>query len=385
MQENAIDQAVAGSSSVFIVEDEPEILEALSDFLESLGFPTQSFSNAEDALEAFEKEPASLVISDMKLPGMDGIELCKLLKTRHPETNVVVITAFGNISSALEAIDFGAEDYILKPFNLDTLRYSLQRIFEKQQLLVENRRYREQLEAEVRSRTSEVHQASRKIGAVFYKIVHVLGNSQECREPYLRGRTERVTIMSLRTAEKLGWGQDRVQELLLAAPISDVGKLAISETILNKPNQLTQEELEIVHDHVLAGERIINSLAHFKRVAPVIRLHHERHNGAGYPNGLRGHEIPDTASLVAIVDSFDAMTHSRPWRKAKKYDEALAEIRKLSGTEYNPRLVEAFIAAAGEHNFASLINTKPTKEFYELTLPLLEHIEYLYEDHITNS
>ncbi|MCG8455955.1 MAG: HD domain-containing protein, partial [Holophagales bacterium] len=285
------------------------------------------------------------------------------------------------ISSALEAIDFGAEDYILKPFNLDTLSYSLQRVFERRQLEEENKRYQEQLEAEVRSRTSEVHQASRKIGAVFYKIVHVLGNSQECREPFLRGRTERVTIMSLRTAEKLGWGQDRMQELLLAAPISDVGKMAISESVLNKPSPLTSEEITAVRDHVIAGERIVNSLAHFKRVAPVIRLHHERYNGAGYPNGLRGHEIPDTAALVAIVDSFDAMTHARPWRPAKKYDEALSELRKLSGTEYNPRLVEAFIAAAAENDFASQIDTKPTKEFYELTLPLLEHIEYLYEDH----
>ena len=362
-------------SSVLIVEDEPEIREALRDYINNQEFHTEEYDNAESALNAMNYREFDLVITDIKLPGMDGLELCKKIRQRFSLTNIIVITAFGNISSALLAIDYGADDYILKPFSLKSLKHSLEKVFERRRLEHENIKYQKKLEKLVRARRLEIEKAGEDIGTTFYKIVHVLGSAQECRETFLRGRTERVTILSLHLAQELGLNIKQQTEILLGAPISDIGKIAISESILNKATPLEDDEWELIRNHITEGAKIVGSLALFKDVLPIIQLHHERYDGSGYPGGLAGDEIPTTAAIVGIADTYDALTHDRPWRKAFSHKEAIQELSGSAGKLFDPELIEVFISVLHKNQLYNLIGTKPTETFYDLTFPILKKIE----------
>lgn len=359
-------------ADILIVEDEHEIRDAIEAYLSGLGHEVIGAESAEEGLELLTRRPFDLLITDLKLPGIDGIELCRRARQGSVDVSIIVITAFGNISSAMEAIEHGVEDYLLKPFTIDSLRHAVIRALEKRILVSENQRYVQELERQVSQRANEIEETGRSLGQAFYKTLHILGNSLESREIYLRGRTERVTIYSLRIAQELGWDTQKLGHLLIGAPISDIGKLSISEEILTLPRPLTADELILVRDHVDTGVQIINSLVHFREVIPIIRYHHERIDGSGYPEGLRGETIPAAARIVAIADSFDAMTHFRPWRPARKPETALAEIADLAGIHYDDEFVGAFLRAVERHGLDELVGIKPTRQFYELTLPLLE-------------
>jgi putative two-component system response regulator len=359
-------------TAILIVEDEEEIREAINSFLSGMGNDVAGAGTAEEGLELLARRRFDLLITDLKLPGIDGIELCRRARQSSPGVSIVVITAYGNIASALEAIEHGVEEYLLKPFSIDALRHAVQRVLEKRMLVEENRQYVRELEREVADRALEIDETGRSLGRAFYKTLHILGNSLECREAYLRGRTERVTIYSLRIAQELGWDYQRIGHLMIGAPISDIGKLSISEEVLTRPDPLSPEEMALVRSHVETGVHIINSLIHFREVIPIIRYHHERIDGSGYPEGLKGDEIPEAARIVAIADSFDAMTHFRPWRPAIKAETALAEIADLAGRSYDEEFVAAFLRAVERHGLDELVGIKPTRQFYELTLPMLE-------------
>jgi putative two-component system response regulator len=356
--------------SILIVDDEAGIRDAISDFLTAKNYPCESAADGESALHALEGRLFDIVITDMKMPGLDGISLSKQIKERSPNTSIIIITAHGNIHSALEAITFGAEDYILKPFNIKVLEHSIAKVIEKKRLQKQNIVYQKELERKVEQRSHEIQQASLDIGLTFFKTIHIFGNALESRERYLHGRTERITLLAFHTAAELEWDQRDVARLLLGAPISDIGKLSLPETLLYKREALDDQERASIRSHVEEGLNIVSSLAHFRDVSAIIHFHHERFDGSGYPLGLAGTAIPATARLVAICDSYDAMTHPRPWRAAMPAPDALAEIKDLAGTAYDPDFVEAFIRAVTVNKLDKLIGSKPTSLFYEITLPV---------------
>ena len=359
------------NKKILVVDDEDGVREAVVEFLDAEGYFVESTDNAESAVEKLKSKSFDLAITDLKLPGCDGIELSREIKNLAPKTSIIVITAYGNIPSALEALRLGAEDYIQKPFTFQALSHTIQKVFEKKSLVAENLAYQVELEKKVRDRAAEIEQAGMNLGRTFYKTIHIFGNALESREPYLYGRTERITILSLHTAKKLKWDQIIIAQLLFGAPISDIGKLAVPEELLFKSKPLSEGEIEALHLHVEEGVRIVSDLAHFLDAAAIIHFHHERFDGSGYPLGLRGKAIPAPARLVAICDSFDAMVHSRPWRPAKPWKDAAGEIRRLAGTAYDPEIVEGFFSALEECKLYKLIGQKPTELFYELTLPIL--------------
>ena len=359
------------SPTILVVDDEEGIREAISQFLGSQGYATEDCESAEEALEKLQRGSYALIVTDMKLPGIDGIEFSKRVKKTAADSSIVVITAYGNIPNALEAIRFGADDYLLKPFTLQALDHSVRKVLEKRRLESENIAYRAELRRKVKQRAEGIQLANYRLGETFYKTVHIFGNALESRETYLYGRTERITIMALDTATALGWGSERLSQILLGAPISDIGKLALPEAVLYKAGPITAEERALLRSHAREGARIVGNLADFSPVIPIIRLHHERLDGSGYPDGLEGDEIPACARLVAICDSFDAMIHARPWRPALGADEATGELRRLAGTAYDKEMVEAFLESLRDNDFLQHCGKKPTRLFYDLTLPRL--------------
>ncbi len=357
--------------NILVVDDEAGIRDAIGDFLAAKNYPCECVANAESALHALEGRLFDIVITDMKMPGMDGIALSKRIKDVSPDTSIIIITAHGNIHSALEAIQFGAEDYILKPFNIKVLEHSIAKVIEKKRLQQQNLTYQQELERKAEERTEEIRKTSMDIGQTFFKTIHIFGNALESRERYLNGRTERITLLAYHTAVEMGWDQKDLSQLLLGAPVSDIGKLALGEDLLYKETPLTDKEASLIRSHVEEGLDIVSNLAHFRNVSAIIHFHHERMDGSGYPLGLEGDSIPEPARLVAICDSFDAMTHSRPWRPAKPPSQAIDEISDLAGRSYDPEIAEAFATTVRKHKLDGLIGKKPTEQFYEATLPIL--------------
>lgn len=362
------------ASTVYVVEDEPEILDALEDISRQEGFETTGFSNAEDCLDAMEDKPCDILVTDLKLPGIDGVELTRRTSASSSDTSIIIITAYGNLSSALSALDHGAEDYIIKPFNVDSIRHALGKIDKKRRLVRENKQYREKLEEELDRRQNQIVTIGRQLEETFFKTVQLLGNAQESRETFLLGRTERITIYAIQTARRLNWSEEEIVKIAITAPISDVGKISISDEILNKSEPLTEEEVRIIRDHVYNGEQIIKSLPHYQDVGAIIRYHHERLDGSGYPEGIKGSQIPETALLIGLCDTFDAMTHDRPWRERYSVEHCLDYLRSQAGVTFDAAMVEAFISFFSEENGAELVDQKPVERFFEDTFPLLEKI-----------
>jgi putative two-component system response regulator len=357
--------------SILVVDDEAGIREAIGDFLSAKKYPCECVGDAESALRMMEGRLFDIVITDMKMPGIDGISLSKKVKEIAPETSIIIITAHGNVPSALEAVHFGAEDFILKPFNIKVLEHSIAKVIEKKRLQKQNIAYQQELEHKVEERSHEIKKTSLDIGQTFFKTIYILGNALESRERYLRGRTERITLLAYHTAVEMGWDNHDIAQLLLGAPMSDIGKLALPESLLYKQEPLNAGERSLIRSHVEEGLNIVSTLAHFRDVSAIIHFHHERYDGSGYPLGLTGKAIPPAARLVAICDSYDAMTHSRPWRAAISPESALEEIVKTAGRAYDPEQVEAFSETVKRENLSRLIGSKPTELFYGIALPIL--------------
>jgi response regulator RpfG family c-di-GMP phosphodiesterase len=360
------------SLKIFVVEDEPEIREALEDIASKLGYEVYGFPSAEDCIERLQNDQCDILVTDLKLPGIDGVELARQTNEKHPEISIIFITAYGNLSSALDAIEYGAEDYIIKPFNVESIKHSLRKVEEKRKLEFENKQYRAELENELSRRESEIASIGQQLEETFFKTVQLLGNAQESREAFLFGRTERVTICSIRCAQYLNWTNDQIIKIAIAAPVSDVGKISISDEILNFAGPLSKEEMEEVKGHVIYGEQIIRSLPHFQDVGWIIRYHHERLDGSGYPEGLKGEDVPETALLIGLCDTFDAMVHDRSWRRAHSVEDTFEYLRSVSGVHFPEKMVDAFITVFKERHAEKLIGTKPVDLFYDICFPLLE-------------
>jgi len=360
--------------TVYVVEDEPEIQEAIVDISSGLGFTTKGFSSAELFLSAIEAEPCDILVTDLKLPGIDGVELTKRLAEAELDISIIIITAYGNLSSALSAIDHGAEDYILKPFNIESIKHSLNKAAMRKRLLAENAQYQRELESELKRREVEIIAIGQQLEETFFKTVQLLGNAQESRESFLYGRTERITIYAIWTAQQLGWNDQDIVQVAITTPISDVGKISVSDEILNKREPLTEEELAEVRNHVVIGEEIIKSLPHYQDVGTIIRYHHERLDGSGYPEGLSGDAIPKTSLLIGLVDTFDAMTHERPWRDKHSLAETLDYLKAQAGVSFPKDMVDAFMTVFSQQGGDELIDEKPVDTFFDLTFPYLEKL-----------
>ncbi len=283
-----------------------------------------------------------LVITDVHMPGMDGLEFLRELRLRHPDTAVIMLTAVADVRDAVMCLQMGAMDYMAKPVVIDEVRARVSQALERRKLILENRFYQKHLE-------SRVKQQAQRIKEMFLEGVQALAHALEAKDPYTRGHSKRVSMYAVKTAVRLGFTADPLEEIRLGGELHDIGKIDTPETILNKPGPLSPDEFERVTRHALLGERI---LAPFVRETPVVlrivRSHHERMDGKGFPDGLAGDAIPFEARIVAVADAFDAITTSRAYRAPRNAEEAFEELKQCSGTHFDPAVVEAFTSAFAE-------------------------------------
>ena len=328
---------------ILIVDDEEMISSILSRRLIQEGYSCVTAHNGKEALKHFYRDRFSLIISDIKMPEMDGIELLKRAKAVHPNLIVIIMTAYPEIDMAVEAMREGAYDFIIKPTDLDLVIFSVKRALEKKRLEEEVEVYHKNLERLVEERTAKLQQAYHTLKKAYLDSVKVLVEAIDAKDPYTRGHSDRVRRMSLHIATSLGLSEERVETLEYGALLHDIGKIGIKDEILQKPGVLSPEEYQTIQEHPLIGVKIVEGIEFFKDKIPMIRHHHEHFDGSGYPDGLVGEAIPLEARIIAVPDAFDAMVSLRPHRRAMPLVDILLEMEKCTGKQFDPDIIEIFL------------------------------------------
>ncbi len=328
-----------------IVDDEPRLRQVLVHLMRNDGFVCVEASNGEEALAQLEQYPVTLVMSDLRMPKMDGLELLRRIRGRWPDVAVVMITAVADVEVAVSCLAIGAMDYLTKPFHLEEVRARVAQALEKRRLLVENRGYQESLQEKVAVQ-------ARRLEELFLASIQSLAEALEVKDPYTRGHSIRVSHYSVVLARELGLDGELLRQIELGGHVHDIGKIGVREDVLNKPGKLTDAEYEHIMTHPVVGWRILAPLLGETPVAlNIVRSHHERFDGRGIPDRLAGEAIPFEARIAAVADSFDAMTSDRPYRPdGLTLEAAIAEIVRCSGTQFDPRIVEATVAAIENGN-----------------------------------
>ncbi len=328
---------------ILIVDDEEVVCHILDKRLTMEGYLCTTSNNGKEALTHFYKESFSIIISDIKMPEMNGIELLKRVKAIHPRMKMIMVTAYPDIDMAVEAMRLGAYDFLIKPVDLELVVLSVKRALESKRLEEEIESYHNRLEELVEERTAKLQQAYRVLKKAHLDSVKVLAEAIDAKDPYTRGHSDRVKRMSLSIARGLGFSEERLEALEYGALLHDIGKIGIKDEILQKQGPLSPEEYRIIQAHPLIGEKIVEGVEFFRDKIPMIRHHHEHYDGNGYPDGLAGEQIPLEARIITVPDAFDAMTSIRPHRKARPLQEVLEELEKFKGTQFDPQILDYFI------------------------------------------
>jgi putative two-component system response regulator len=331
-----IDGAESNAPTVTVVDDEPSVLNVLVRAARSWRYDCQSATNAEQALELLEKRPTPVVVTDLRMPGRGGVWLVREVQRRWPEVSIIVITAGEDAADVSECLSAGAHHYFLKPIKLDEFRHALAATMRSYSLQRAQLLDRRQLERMVQKRT-------RQLRRTFLSAIDSLVRTLEARDPYTSGHSMRVRELSVRLAEALQLSAHDRKRINLAAKLHDIGKLGLPESILNKQGPLTSQEFAAVREHPVIGERILVPVIRSRTVLAAIRGHHERYDGKGYPDGLSGEQIPLHARIITVADCYDAMTSSRAYRTAMAHQQAVDVIREGAGTQFDARLVPAFL------------------------------------------
>jgi response regulator RpfG family c-di-GMP phosphodiesterase len=350
--------------NLLIVDDEAVIREVLTERLSTAGYPCEAVGSSAEALAKLRNGGGfCLVLSDIDMPGGNGIALLREIKKTYPDIDVVMVTGMLDLDTAISSIRMGASDYITKPFNLDQVLLTVERALEKRRLTLENRQYQHSLEVMVEERThelvgksAEVERLYRELKTAFERIrstyettLEALMEALDTRDTETQGHSRRVSEYTVTVARHLGVQEPELTQMRWGALLHDVGKIGVPDAILRKPGPLTPEEWVEMRKHPELGRRILSGIKFLEGAVPVVYCHQERYDGTGYPRGLKGDQIPLGARIFAVVDTLDAMTMNRPYRKALPYERAHEEIRQFTGSQFDPEVVDHFLQIPKEH------------------------------------
>ena len=329
------------SPRILIVDDEVEITEILADLL-SDDYQCLKAASAEQALDLLAQNQFQLVISDITMPGMSGLDMIPHVKQLSPETVVVMISGMQTVESAIGALRLGAFDYLMKPFDLRQVEAVVKRALEHHDLVVAKQRYENHLEELVEQRTAELDRALNSLEGAYRSTLKALTAALETRDSETHGHSERVVSYSLRLGREYGLNAEQMKALEFGSLLHDIGKIGVPDSILRKPAKLTEEEWVRMREHPMHGQQILRGIEFLQGAARVVAQHHEKWDGTGYPLGLRTEEIDINARIFAVADAFDAITSDRVYRRGKSYEAAAQELDDWAGRQFDPKVVEAF-------------------------------------------
>jgi putative two-component system response regulator len=326
---------------ILIVDDELEITEILADLL-SETYQCSKAGTAEQALIRLQDHEFELVISDITMPGMSGLDMIPHVKEISPNTVVVMISGMQTVESAIGALRLGAFDYLMKPFDLRQVEAVVKRALEHHELIVAKQRYENHLEELVEQRTAELDRALDSLEDAYRSTLRALTAALETRDSETHGHSERVVSYSLRLGREYGLSRDEMKALEFGSLLHDIGKIGVPDSILRKPGKLTDEEWVRMKEHPLHGQQILRGIEFLQGAARVVAQHHEKWDGSGYPLGLHDSEIDVCARIFSVADAFDAITSDRVYRRGKSYEAAAEELDEWAGRQFDPKVVEAF-------------------------------------------
>jgi response regulator RpfG family c-di-GMP phosphodiesterase len=333
---------------VLAVDDEPAACKLLALILPLPAFHCTSACNGEAALVALQREPFDAVISDLQMPGISGLELLARVRLSHPHIAFLVTTGVDDLEVGVQAMRSGADDYLVKPLRESAVIASLERALHKRYLEKQIENYSKRLEEMVAERTGQLHQALQQIERNYEDTLQALGAAIDLRDNETAGHSQRVCNYSIEIARAMGWSDPQLKSLARGAHLHDIGKLGIPDGILLKPGPLSPDEWKLMQRHVQIGFTLVKDIPFLADAAEIVLTHHERYDGGGYPRGLKGDEIIPSARIFAVADSFDAITSDRPYRRASSIEAGLQIIRGCSGTQFDPRVVSAFLSIPEE-------------------------------------
>jgi putative nucleotidyltransferase with HDIG domain len=320
-----------------VVDDDDQVRRTIARVTQLLGLTPVEASSGDEALEILTRDgEVPIIISDVNMPGITGIAFLEEVVKRFPDTGVLMLSGVADVKVAVQCLDKGALDYIAKPALIEEVRARLAKALEKRDLILQKRFYQRNLELRVRVQANRIKE-------LFLQGVQTLAQALEAKDAYTSGHSIRVSRYAVQTAIRLGFTGERLEEIRLGGELHDIGKIGTREAILNKPGPLTEEEFLHITEHTVLGERILAPLARENpTVLSIVRSHHERMDGRGFPDKMPGDQIPVEARIVCVVDSFDAMTTNRAYRASRTPAMAMEELDRCMGSQVDPAVVRAF-------------------------------------------
>jgi len=320
------------SSMVLIVDDEYAGRETLQSVLEGEGYQLEMAENGLQAIEKAKRLSPDVILLDVMMPGMTGFEVCQRIRNdpQIAEIPIIVLTALDDRESLLTALKAGADDFISKPFDRFELRARLlgiTRLNRYQKLLQER---------------TKLQEANAQILAAYDATIEGWSHAMDLRDRETEGHSRRVAELTVKLAQALGMPDDEIVHIRRGALLHDMGKIGIPDSVLYKPDKLTQDEWAVMHKHPQFAYNMLYAIEYLRLAMDIPYCHHEQWDGLGYPRGLKGEEIPIAARLFTVVDVWDALTSNRPYRPAWSEDEARKYILEQSGKHFDPKVVELF-------------------------------------------
>ncbi len=328
-------------TKIVVVDDEAAVLSLLQRALSREGYQVEAFDTAAAALERIAQGGVALLVTDIRMPEIDGIELSRRALEEDPDLAILVLTGAADTDTAVESLRLGVRDYLTKPISIEKLSESASRALRRRGQELYRRKIEGWLRAEVERRTEELRGKSRELERVSVAMLSSLVRAMEAKDARLKGHSERVAECCEAMGKKLGLEARVVDQLRTAGLLHDIGMIAIPESVFLKSGQLTREEFQSVQKHTEVGANILKPLTHIGQAVEFVRCHHERVNGSGYPRGLKGSQIPLGAQVVGLAEMFASMTENRAHRPACSEMEALEALRESQGIWFEPRVFVA--------------------------------------------
>jgi putative nucleotidyltransferase with HDIG domain len=332
-----------GIVTVLVVDDEEPIRNALRKYLKQQQFEVYTAGSAEEALQQLRLHKVALMLSDIRMPGTSGVDLVPQALEIEPDLAILMLTAVNDATSAALCMQRGALDYLTKPIELADLGRAVQRALKRREMQLENRHLNQWLKEEVTTRTAELQRERHRLERVSTATLEVLVNALEAKDPYLRGHSARVADLSANIATEMGLSEEDVERVRMAGRLHDLGKIGTRDAVVNKEGPLTADEFEHVKQHVIIGAQILAPLVHLGDIVAMVKSHHERFDGSGYPDGLRGEDVPMGGRIIAVAEVYDALTTARPYQEKMTPEQAVERMADLSGTVLDPRVYAALV------------------------------------------
>jgi putative two-component system response regulator len=327
-------------SKVLVVDDDQFALQSIAKVLEDESYQVVTAASGSEALDLLRQDSFDLVLTDLKMPGIDGLEILRRGREIAPQVVVLIFTGYASLESAIEALREGAYDYLVKPCSADELKLKIERGLERVRLAEERQRAEE-----------ELRQSYVKLQRALEGTIHTLVSAIEMRDPHTAGHQRRVAQLACAIAKEMGLPEEQIEGLRMAGLIHDLGKINVPAEILSKPGGLNDLQYGLIKMHPQTGHDVLTEIEFPWPVAEIVLQHHERPDGSGYPQGLVGEEIMLEARILAVADVVEAMASHRPYRPPLGIDKALEEISQNSGVLYDPEVVDVCLKLFTEKEF----------------------------------